>query len=441
MTSVPSFVEQFASARAGLPGAGQGWLDALRREAFGRFDSNGFPTPKVEAWKFTDLHRIAGLGFDNMPAAVGRALSRADIALHRLSSDCRLAVFVNGMFRPDLSDLDGPEGLRVRNLAAADEADLHALAAPPLASLEPRARALADLNTAFMRDGALIDIEGCAALAPVQLLFVASPQGDRPVFHVRNLIRLGAHASATVVETYVGHDSRAYWTNAVTRIEIGDGAVLRHCKLQAEGAKATHVAAISVRVARAATYHMFAAALGGELARHEIEVDLAASDAVAELNGITLARRHQHLDTTTRLAHAQPHGTSRQEFRNVVDDHAHAVFQGSVTVAPDAQKTDAQQQSRSLLLAATAAVDTKPELEILADDVKCSHGAAIGDLEPEQLFYLRTRGIGEADARALLIAAFIGHLIDGIDGEDVQPYVRRHVDAWLEKLGLQERRS
>jgi Fe-S cluster assembly protein SufD len=431
MTSAPSIVEQFASARATLPGAGQDWLDALRREALDRFGRNGFPSSKVEAWKFTDLHRVAGLGFDNMPAAIGRALTPADVAPHRFSADCAVAVFVNGMFRPDLSDLDGAAGLRVRNVAAADQADLQALAAPALTSLEPRARALADLNTAFMRDGAVIDIEGCAALAPVQLLFVASPQGDRPVFHVRNLIRLGAHASATVVETYVGQDQRAYWTNAVTRLEIGDGAVLRHCKLQAEGANATHVAATSVRVARAATYHMFAVALGGDLARNEIEVELAAPEATAELNGVTLARGRQHLDTTTRLSHAQPHGTSRQEFRNVVDDHAHAVFQGSVMVAPAAQKADAQQQSRSLLLAPTAAVDTKPELEILADDVKCSHGAAIGDLEPEQLFYLRARGLGEADARALLVAAFIGHLIDGIEGRDAQAYIRRHVDGWI----------
>ncbi len=439
MTSVPSIADQFTSARTGLPGAGRGWLDALRREALERFERNGFPTPKVETWKFTDLHRIAGLGFDNMPAAIGRSLTQADIAPHRLAPDCRLAVFVNGMFRPDLSDVERTEGLRIRNFAAADEAELHALATPPLAALEPRARSLADLNTAFMRDGAVIDIEGCAALAPVQLLFIASPQGGRPVYHVRNLIRLGEHASATVVETYVGHDSSAYWTNAVTRVEIADGAVLRHCRLQAEGDAAAHVAASSVRVARAATYHMFAAALGGEIARNEIEVELAAPDATAELSGLTLARGHQHLDTTTRLAHTQPHGTSRQQFRNVVDDHAHAVFQGAVTVARDAQKTDAQQQSRSLLLAASAAVDTKPELEILADDVKCSHGAAIGDLEPEQLFYLRSRGVGEADARALLIAAFIGDLLDGIEGKTVRPYIRRHVDAWLGDLKLQER--
>jgi Fe-S cluster assembly protein SufD len=431
MTSMPSFAEQFAATRAGLPGAGRGWLDALRREALDRFDRNGFPTPKVEAWKFTDLHRVAGLGFDNQSDASGRALTPADIAPHRLSADCRLAVFVNGTFRPDLSDLDGPEGLRVRHFAAAAEADLRALAVPPLASLEPRARALADLNTAFMRDGAVIDIEGCAALAPVQLLFFAAPRGERPVFHIRNLIRLGAHASATVVETYVGEDHSTYWTNAVTRIEVGEGAVLRHCKLQTEGANATHVAATSVRVGRAATYHMFAAALGSELARNEVEVELTAPEAVAELHGVTLARGRQHLDTTTRLVHVQPRGTSRQEFRNVVDGHAHVVFQGGVTVAPGAQKTDAQQQSRSLMLAPTAAVDTKPELEILADDVKCSHGAAIGDLEAEQLFYLRARGIGEADARALLVAAFIGHLVDGIAGEGVQPYVRRHVDAWL----------
>lgn len=453
--SPSSFDAQFAAARRGLPGAGVGWLDAARREALARFDRNGLPTRKVEAWKFTDLRRLAAVEFDHAPSVARRPLTRADLAPYRLlAGERRLVVFVNGRFRRDLSEIEGRPGLRVTEFAAADDAALQALAVPPLAGLEPRARALADLNTAFMRDGAVIDIAAGAVLEPIQLLFVVSEdgvseggvsedeaaRGERPVFHLRNLVRLGQGASATVVETYAGPDSRRYWTNAVTRIELADRAALQHCKLQLEGAGAVHVGATAVRVARQAAYRLFAGSLGAELARTEIDIDLAAPEATAELAGISLGRAHQHLDTTARVRHNELRGRSRQEFRHVVDDHAHAVFQGSVHVAVGAQKTDAQQQSRSLLLSPTAASDTKPELDILADDVVCSHGAATGDLDPDQLFYLQARGIDAREARALLTRAFIGHLVDGIEGEAVRAHVGSRVDAWLQEMGLQEMR-
>ena len=442
-TPLPTYADQFAAAKRGLPGAGRAWLEALRDEGLARFQHSGFPTHKVEAWKFTDLGRLAGIAFDNAPATIGRALTKADLARWRLSPDSALAVFVNGEFRADLSDLIGLDGVRVANFAAADDEALHTLAVLPLAETDPRARALADLNTAFMRDGAMIDIAAGTARAPLQLLYVAAPQTDAravqaselgpPVFHLRNLIRVAAGADATVVETYAGVNPAAYWTNAVTRIEIAAGAVLHHQKLQAEGVKAVHVGTATVRLARGSTYRLFAAALGGEVARNEVEVELAEPEATAELAGVTLARGRQHLDTTTRLNHAVPRGTSRQEFRSVVDDRAHAVFQGGVRMAPEAQKTDARQLNHSLLVSPTAAADAKPELEILADDVRCSHGAAIGDLDQESLFYLRARGVGEAEARALLIQAFIGHLIDGIETTAARDYVRRHVEAWLQE--------
>jgi Fe-S cluster assembly protein SufD len=441
LAALPAYAEQFDAARPALPGAGAAWLEALRSEALIRFGHSGFPTPKVEAWKFTDLGRLATLPFDNTPAVIGQPLTRADLTRFRLAPECRLAVFVNGQFRADLSEFGGADGLEVADFARADDDALRALAAPPLPDLEPHARALADLNTAFMRDGAVIRVRAGAMPAPVQLLFVAAPQEGRPVFHLRNLIRVESGAVANVVETYVGHNDRAYWTNAVTRIELAERATLAHCKLQAEGRAGVHVGVASVRVGGGASYRLFAASLGGELARNEIEVDLAAPDAAADLTGVTLARGKQHLDTTIRLGHAVPRGASHQEFRSVVDDEAHAVFQGSVRVAPDAQKTDARQLNHSLLLSPSAAADTKPELEILADDVKCSHGATVGDLDRDSLFYLRARGIGEAEARALLIAAFIGDLIDGIESESVRTYVRRNVDAWLQELAVKEKRS
>jgi Fe-S cluster assembly protein SufD len=219
----------------------------------------------------------------------------------------------------------------------------------------------------------------------------------------------------------------------VTQISVAPNAVLRHYKLQAESRSAFHVAATSVRLGHQAAYRMFAASLGAALGRNEFDVDLAATDAEARLAGTTLAHDAQHLDTTVRIDHSTPRGTSSQEFRGVVDGHSHAVFQGRIRVAPDAQKTDAQQINRNLLLSATASADTKPELVILADDVKCSHGATVGDLDKEALFYLRARGVSESDARAILIDAFLSELIMSIEGDAARAYFRRAFDDWLSK--------
>jgi Fe-S cluster assembly protein SufD len=397
-----------------------------------RFREHGFPPLKTESWKFTNLSTLARTAFHDAKATKSQELARADLQPYRLTPDCHLIVFVNGQYRPDLSALDHvPDGTRVVDLAPATEEDWQALTAPPAVMVEPRARTLFDLNTAHMSGGAVVHLGRGAILDPVQLLFVALPDAEPTAFHLRNLIRAEAGSSATVLESYVSLGEGIYWTNAVTQIDVAPNAVLRHYKLQAEGNAAFHVAETSVRLNHQAAYRMFAASLGSQLSRNEVDVDLAATEAVARLAGTTLARGAQHPDTTVRIEHSMPRCTSSQEFKNVVDGRAHAVFQGRIRVAPDAQKTDAQQVSRSLLLSSAAAADTKPELEILADDVKCSHGATIGDLDEDALFYLRARGVGEAEARSLLIDAFIGELIEHITVNSARAYFRRAFDHWL----------
>jgi Fe-S cluster assembly protein SufD len=423
---------QFQQARARLPGAGFGWLERLRDEAIGRFGEIGFPSPKVEAWKFTNLGQLERIAFAGAPDRAQPKLTPADLAHFRLTSECHLAVFVNGRFRPELSMLDQlPEGTSISDLSAAGEEELRALAAPPSVPAEPRARTLFDLNTAFMRHGAVIRLGRGAVLDPVQLLYVAMPADGPRVYHPRNLIHAQAGSSATVVEAYVGLGEGVYWTNVVSQVLVDHNAVLRHYKHQAESESAFHLAETSVRLDHQAAYRMFALSRGAALARNEIDIALAATQAEARLSGASLARGKQHLDTTVRIEHAQPMGSSSQAFRSVVDGHARAVFQGRIRVAPDAQKTDAQQISRSLLLSPAASADTKPELEILADDVKCSHGAAVGDLDREALFYLRARGLSEADARRILIDAFVGELIGAVENDAVRPYFRRAFDEWL----------
>ena len=408
------------------------WLDDIRQQAIERFRKDGYPTTKIEAWKFTNLAPLARTAFHEIEAIDRPALTRADLEPYRLTPDCHLIVFVNGQFRPDLSALDHiPDGTRVVDSSTADEDDLRALTAEPAVAEDPRARTLFDLNTACMSGGAVVHLGPGAILDPVQLLFVALPEAEPTAFHLRNLIRANAGCSATVLESYIGLGEGIYWTNVVTQIAVASNAVLRHYKLQAETRSAFHIASTSVRLDHQAAYRLFVASLGSALGRNEIDLDLAMTDAVARLAGITLARDSQHLDTTIRLDHSKPRGTSSQEFKSVVDGRARSVFQGRILVAPDAQKTDAQQVSRSLLLSGTAGADTKPALEILADDVKCSHGATIGDLDEDALFYLRARGVSEPEARKMLIDAFIGELIDRITLDTARSYFRSAFDRWL----------
>jgi Fe-S cluster assembly protein SufD len=431
---------QLLEAKPATQGRNPPWLAALRAEAVERIRRNGLPTRKLEAWKFTSLGALERIAFRPANDDGAARLDKAALTILRLTPLCHLAVFVNGRFRADLSDLAHlPEGSSVTSLATASEADLRALTAAPEIASDPRARTLLDLNTAFMTDGAVIHLGPGATLDPIQLLFLGLPGGEPQVFQPRNLIVAAVGSSATVLETYASlgasHGEGVYWTNAATRVLIARNAVLRHYKLQAEAPTAYHTAETSVCLDEAAAYRMFVLSEGAALARNEIDVALAAAEAEARLSGATLARGAQHLDTTIRIDHAMPDGSSAQAFRSVVDDRAHAVFQGRIRVAPGAQKTDAQQLSRSLLLSATAGTDTKPELEILADDVKCSHGAAVGDLDKEALFYLRARGIGESEARGILIDAFVGELIAAVESEPARQYFRQALDGWLSRGG------
>jgi Fe-S cluster assembly protein SufD len=427
---------QLLEARPAIPVGSPSWLETLRAEAVERIRRNGLPTRKLEAWKFTSLGALERIAFRPANDDVAPRLDKAALAALRLTPQCHLAVFVNGRFRADLSDLAHlPEGSSVTSLAKAGESDLRALTAAPEIAGDSRARALVDLNTAFMTDGAVVHLGPGATLDPIQLLFLALPVGEPKVFQPRNLICAAAGSSATVLETYASLGEGVYWTNAASRVLVARNAVLRHYKLQAEAPVAYHTAETSVCLDEAAAYRMFVLSQGAGLARNEIDVALAAAEAEARLSGATLARDAQHLDTTIRIDHAMPNGSSTQAFRSVVDDRAHAVFQGRIRVAPGAQKTDAQQLSRSLLLSATAGTDTKPELEILADDVKCSHGAAVGDLDKEALFYLRARGIGESEARRILIDAFIGELIAAVESEPARQYFRQAFDGWLSRGG------
>ena len=440
---VEAYVAQYAAARRALPGAELPWLASLRDAAIARFRSQGFPTTRSEAWKFTNLSRLTGRTF----AAAERrdiAVSQSQIAHYRLAGLCELLmVFVNGRFRPDLSDPqlsdkgNLPSGVRVLSLAQALR-DEPALVEGRIAGPEPDpAQSLASLNIALAADGFVLLLARDAKLdRPLHCLFLSAPEQAVSTAQTRNLIIAEAGSSATVVEAYAALGDGASWTNAVTSLSAADGAALHHFVLQTENPETVHTSLATVELQRDARYESFVLASGGDLARHEVRARLLGDNAAAVLNGAYLGRGHQHQAQRTDVEH-RARGTVLSElYKGVFDERAHGAFLGRIHVAPGAQKTDAQQQNRNLLLSDGAVADTKPELEILADDVKCAHGATVGDLDREPLFYLRARGIGEAEARALLVQAFVDELIDRIPDEPVRAHFRNAFGHWLEQEGI-----
>ena len=425
------YIARFAEIAPTLPGGGLPWFAGLRETAIGAFAESGFPTIRSEAWKYTDLRRMLRTDFTASPDGVSEPAAAA-LTPWRLDGGSHLLVFVDGRFAPSLSGIeDLPPGARLISLDGAAN-DAPALLEDRLGSVAGTGDGLMALNTAFMATGGVLHVDdGVALEAPVQLLFLATAASAGAAVHPRNLIVLGKGASATVVETYAGADGTASWTNGVTEIVAGQGARLEHFKLQREGDAAWHTALVRVRLLQDAAYRAFVMSTGARLARNEFRVRLEGRGAACRLDGATLLRGRQHADNTTEVVHAALDGASRQTFKGVLDGESRSVFQGRVLVEAGAQRTDAHQINRNLLLSPHAEADSKPELVIHADDVKCSHGATTGDLDREALFYMRARGIDPAEARALLIEAFMVELIEGVTPPAVQAQLAACLDAWL----------
>lgn len=431
---------RFAEIQAALPGAELAWLAQLRAGAMEHFAAQGFPNPRIEDWKFTNLSRLAATGFTEPRAGTPPPPMAALAPLAIPGVAARHMVFINGRYRAELSD-NGPEALpiTVTSLSQALREDPDGIAKLLKSAVtfeNGRARALDSLNAAFMADGAVIRLgPGVEATRPIHLLFLGEPETPNTMapaaIHVRNFIIAEAGAKATVVATFAGLNGGTYWTNAVTHVIAAEDAAIDHFTIQKEAADAYHTGVTEVTLDRRAQYRSFVMSVGASLARHEIDVRLNGPDCVCRLDGIALARGRQHLDNTTRVLHAEPGGTTRETYKCVADDHAHTVFQGKIRVAPHAQKTNAQQTNRNLLLSPHAAADSKPELEILADDVRCSHGATVGELDKDALFYLRSRGLDEAAARGLLVEGFAAEAIDGIENVALREHLRRTLGEWL----------
>jgi len=407
------------------PASGTEALRDLRAQALVRAQALGLPGARDEEWRFTDLSALGNLDFK--PAAAQGPVTEADIQRFILQeAHASRLVFIDGVYAPPLSALHGlPQGVLAASLA---EAPAHPLLHAYLSrQVDWRKGVFAALNTGLFRDVALLVIPSQTEIsAPVHLLFITRAHHAAHAVHPRCLVLAEAHSQCTLIEDYASLAEDVYFNNAVTEITLQQSARLRHIRLQRDSRAAFHIAGAAVSVARGAHYHASSVTLGARLSRYSPVITLE-QDAECVLDGLVMIAGRQLADTHSIVDHAQPHAKSRQTHKCIVDEGAHAVFNGKVIVHKDAQLTDAAQESRTLLLSDKARVNVKPELQILADDVKCAHGATVGQLEDEELFYLKSRGIGETQARNLLTYAFAAELIERIPADSLKTSLREAV--------------
>jgi Fe-S cluster assembly protein SufD len=398
------------------------WIHPLRQEAMQRFAERGFPATTDEDWRFTSVAALTNGAFGlAAPATVPPEISsRFDLGDWRRSQ----IVFVNGRYSREHSSLRSlPSGALVGSLGEALKTKRE-LVEPHLTRLtRHRENAFAALNTAFLTDGAFVFLpKGALVEDPIHLLFLSAAGERAGVSHPRSLIVAEEGSQARIVESYAGVDRDVYFTNAVTEVVVGESANLDHYKLQRESEQAFHIATLQLHLERSAAVSTHSISLGGKLVRNDINAVLDGDGGDLALNGLYAVGGEQHVDHHTVIDHAKPHCTSRELYKGILSDHARAVFNGRIIVRPNAQKTDARQTNKNLLLSDDALVNTNPQLEINADDVKCAHGATIGQLDADVLFYLRSRGIDLETARHLLTYGFMSDIsariqIDAIRSE------------------------
>jgi Fe-S cluster assembly protein SufD len=418
------------------PQDGPRWLQDMRARAATTFADLGFPTTRDEEWRFTSVAPIASSEFQPADAADVR-LDEAELDGFVYADAPNRLVILNGRFSPELSRVGAlPKGVRAGSLAAAVTEHPEAVQRYMGQLAHFNTRAFSALNTALAVDGAYVYIpDGLVLEESLQLLFVSTaPASGAPLMtSARTLIVAGDRSQSRIVETYVGPRGSVYFTNAVTEVSLGEGAVMDHYKVQEESQEAFHVASMHVHAVRASTFSSHSFSLGGRLVRNDVDAHLDGEGAEVTLNGLYLADGDRHVDNHTAIDHAKPHCPSHEIYKGILGGRARAVFNGKILVRQDAQKTDAKQTNRALLLTDHASINTKPQLEIFADDVKCTHGAAIGQLDEDAIFYLRARGLTFFEARDMLIHAFAGEILDRVQLEPLRTALEAELYVQLAK--------
>ena len=428
MTQVIEKLQPWRAALEQRPQGGPRWLQDLRERGAARFSALGFPTVRDEEWRFTSVAPIASTEFVAAPAAT---VDPADFETYLYADATNRIVVANGRFSAELSRTSGlPSGVKFGSLATAisEQADTVARYFGQLADFS--SRAFAALNTAFAQDGAFVFVpDGLILETPLHLIFVTT--GDGAMAHPRTLIVLGDRSQSHIVETFVGPSGGRYFTNAVTEVFAGENAVLDHYKVQEESIAAYHIASMHVHTTRSSTFSSHSFTLGGKLVRNDVIAIMDGEGAECTLNGLYIADGDRLVDNHTTIDHARAHCPSHEIYKGILGGKARAVFNGKIIVRPDAQKTDAKQTNRALLLSDSATINTKPQLEIFADDVKCTHGAAIGQIDEDALFYLRARGLTFFEARDMLIHAFAGEILERVRIEPLKAALERELYAQL----------
>ncbi len=445
-SSVEAFAADFEASRAHLAGAGLPWLDALRRGAMDALASGGFPGQRDEDWKYTSAATVLKERLATCASASPQDTARAQAllaALPDLGEASALLVLVDGRFHAGLSRLGSVRGLRAGSLrealsgrgdASADSGDARLQAA--LATDAAAGRGFAALNAALFEDGAVLQVSAGSVLdAPIHLVHLSLAGSIAAAAHPRNLVLLGDGAQATLVEHYAGEAGHRGLANPTTIISLEHGAGLRHVRLQREAPSAFHVGRVSVEQAAGSSYSSLALGLGARLSRVELAVRLDGEDAECSLSGLYAMDARRHADHHLAIEHARPRTRSAQHYKGVLEDESRGVFTGKVVVAPGSAKIRATQSSASLLLGAGAIADARPQLEILADDVACNHGATIGRLDDESLFYLYSRGIDPREARRMLVAGFAAEVVEAVEPESLREALVALVGDEMGRLG------
>ncbi len=431
VANIDSWLESFTEFEKRAAGRTLPWLHRLREDAFARFCEVGFPTTKDEDWRFTNVAGIAKTVFHSASTA---KLAPGDSAAWRVDDVAATLVFINGHFDAELSEIGNlPKGVTVASLRERIESHPEEVERHLGRYADTKRDAFVALNTAFIGDGAYVHVaRGVVVEAPIYLLYLSTRENAATMTHPRNLIVAEDEAQIAVIEDYasVGGES-VVLSNAVTELVAGESTVAQHYLIEREHLKAYNVSTLRIQQGRSANVASHSLLLGGGLVRNNVHPVLAGEGGECLINGLFLGTGTQHLDNFMHVEHASPHCGSRQFYNGILDGQAHGVFHGRIVVHKDAQKTDAKQTNRNLLLSDDAQIDTKPQLEIYADDVKCTHGATIGQIEENALFYLQSRGISEQEAKKLLLMAFAEECVERMQSSVAREHIQHLVSEHL----------
>ncbi|MFD2207248.1 Fe-S cluster assembly protein SufD [Kiloniella antarctica] len=428
-----AFIAQYVQSKDHLPGSDIAWLSDLRAKNIALFDEVGLPSGKTELWKFTNLNPLKKQTFST--PALKENISANSNELPRLLEEgsCYRLVFIDGHYSADLSDDKLPTGVSLKSLSNV----ISTGAAGLEASIIPRERAeeqpLVALNTALMSDGYILNIADNVSIDhPIEILHLGGGKAEQS-YHNRNVISVGFGSKVTIVENVTDRSENVYFSNSATEVSVGENATLHHYRVQASNKAAFLVSSTEAVVGKGASYDSFLLNTGARLSRTETNVSLVAENSSCHLNGVYMGTGDQHCDITTRVDHKSPHTTCDEVIKGILGGKARGVFQGKIIVHELAQKTVGNQSHRAMLLSDRAEVDVKPELEIFADDVICSHGCTSGQIDKEQLFYLRSRGLSTDQAQALLVNAFLADAVEAVQNDSLKDLFLVKIADWLEQ--------